>query len=88
MEQPSGRIEELREQAAQARVRALEAHRGLIEELSGVWRELNELGGGPDVRKLRDRVAGDIARLEKLDLVFDAEWLEDVRQAAQRSGGA
>nr|WP_300151391.1 hypothetical protein [Propionicimonas sp.] len=80
MDEPNGRVAELREQAAQARVRAIESNKLLIAELTGIWRELNELAAGrPEVRRIRDRVAGDIARLEKLDLAFDTEWLAEVK---------
>lgn len=80
MDEPSDRIAQLREQAAQVRVRAIESNKLLIAELAGIWHELNELAAGrPEVRKVCDRVAGDIARLEKLDLAFDTEWLAEVK---------
>jgi hypothetical protein len=82
MDEPNGRIAELRGQAAQVRVRAIESNKLLIEELAGIWHELNELAAGrPEVRRTCDRIAGDIARLEKLDLAFDAEWLAEVKDA-------
>jgi hypothetical protein len=82
MDEPISRIEELTEQAAQARIRVIEANRTLIAELSGIWRELNELGGSrPEVRRTCERIAADIARLEKLDLVFDTEWLAEAKRA-------
>lgn len=81
MDEPDGRVDELREQAAQVRVRAIDANKVLIGELTAIWRELNELAPGrPEVRKLREQVAADIARLEKLDLVFDTEWLAEARR--------
>jgi hypothetical protein len=81
MDEPTGRVEELSEQAAQVRVRAIEANRALITELSGVWNELNGLADGrPDVRRTCDQIAGDIARLEKLDLAFDTEWLAEAKR--------
>lgn len=81
MDEPNDRVEELREQAAQVRVRAIDANKILIGELTAIWRELNELAAGrPEIRKLREQVAADIARLEKLDLVFDTEWLAEARR--------
>jgi hypothetical protein len=81
MDEPSDRVAELREQATQVRVRAIDANRKLIDELAGVWRELNELAAGqPDVRRLCDEISGDIARLEKLDLAFDTEWIAEVKR--------
>lgn len=77
----ASRIEELREQASSVRIRAIDANKILIEELSAVWRELNELANGrPEVRRLCDEVSGDIARLEKLDLAFDTEWAAEVKR--------
>ncbi len=79
MDEP--RVSELREQASQVRIRAIDANRALIDELSGIWRELNEFASGrPDVRRLADQISGDIARLEKLDLAFDTEWIAEVRR--------
>lgn len=75
------RFEELRAQAADLRVRAIEGNQALIAELQQVWRGLNQLASGSaEVRRVRDQVAADIARLEKIDLAFDAEWLADVRR--------
>jgi hypothetical protein len=80
MDEPSDRIAQLREQAAQVRVRAIESNQLLIDELAGIWHELNDLAAGrPEVRKVCDRIAGDIARLEKLDLAFDTEWLAEAK---------
>ncbi len=80
MDEPSGRVDELREQAVQLRVRAIEANKVLIGELAEIWRELNELAAGrSEVRKLCEQIAADIARLEKLDLVFDTEWLAETK---------
>jgi hypothetical protein len=82
MDETRDRVAELREQAGNIRVRAIEANRGLIAELTAVWKELNGLADGrPEVRKVRERVAGDIARLEKLDLAFDTEWLAEAKRA-------
>jgi hypothetical protein len=82
MDEPSGRVEELREQATQVRVRAIEANKSLIADLAGIWQELNELATGrPEVRKICKQIAGDIARLEKLDLAFDTEWLAEAKRA-------
>ncbi len=81
MDEPS-RVSELREQASAVRVRAIDSNRVLIEELSAIWRELNELAPGrPEVRRLCDQVSGDIARLEKLDLAFDTEWVAEIKRA-------
>ncbi len=82
MDEPSDRIGELREQATQVRVRAIEANKVLIAELSRIWQELNELAAGrPEVRKICTQIAGDIARLEKVDLAFDTEWLAEAKRA-------
>ena len=82
MDESSGRIEELREQAAQVRVRAIEANKVLVAELAGIWHELNELAPGrPHVRKICEQIASDIARLEKLHLAFDTEWLAEAKRA-------
>jgi hypothetical protein len=82
MDETRDRVAELREQAGNIRVRAIEANRGLITELAAVWNELNGLAAGrPEVRKVCERVAGDIARLEKLDLAFDTEWLAEAKRA-------
>jgi hypothetical protein len=82
MDESSGRVDELREQAVQVRVRAIEANKGLIAELVDIWHELNELATSrPDVRKLCEQIAADIARLEKLDLAFDTEWLAEAKRA-------
>ena len=82
MDEPGDRVEELRKIATQVRVRAIEANKAVIADLAGVWRELNELAAGrPDVRKLCDQIAGDIARLEKLDLALDTEWLAEAKRA-------
>lgn len=82
MDEPIDRVEELRKIATQVRVRAIEADKAVIAELAAIWRELNELAAGrPDVRTLCDQIAGDIARLEKLDLAFDTEWLAEAKRA-------
>ena len=82
MDEPNDRIEELRAQAAQLRVGAIDANRVMIAELRVIWHELNELApGSSDVRQIRDHVAADIARLEKLDLAFDTEWLAEAKRA-------
>lgn len=65
----------------QVRVRAIEANKALIAELSEIWNELNQLAAGqPEVRKACEQIAGDIARLEKLDLAFDTEWLAEAKR--------
>lgn len=82
MDEPNARVEELTEQAVQLRVDAIEANRALIARMQAVWHELNEFASGrPDVRRTCDEVAADIARLEKLDLAFDTEWLADAKRA-------
>jgi len=82
MDETKDRVAELREQAGSLRVRAIEANKGLIAELTAVWNELNGLADGrPEVRKACEHVAADIARLEKLDLAFDTEWLAEAKRA-------
>jgi uncharacterized coiled-coil DUF342 family protein len=82
MDEPSSRVDELREQATQVRVRAIETNRGLIDELSGIWHELNELANGrADVRRTCEHIAADIARLEKLTLALDTEWAAEAKQS-------
>lgn len=82
MDETRDRVTELREHTGNLRVRAIEANEALIAELTAVWNELNALADGrPDVRKLCEQVAGDIARLEKLDLALDTEWLAEAKQA-------
>ncbi len=82
MDEPNARVEELSAQAVQLRVRAIEANRGVIVELQGIWHQLNELAAGrQDVRRICDQIAADIARLEKLDLALDTEWLAEARRA-------
>jgi SepF-like predicted cell division protein (DUF552 family) len=82
MEEAKDRFAELREQAGNIRVEAIEANQALIAKLTEVWNELNGLAAGlPEARKLREQIAGDIARLEKLDLAFETEWLAEARRA-------
>ena len=82
MEETRDRFAELREQAGNIRVEAIEANQALIAKLTELWNELNGLAAGlPEARKLREQVAGDIARLEKLDLAFETEWLAEARRA-------
>lgn len=66
----------------QVRVRVMEANTGVIAELTGIWQELNELAAGrPDVRRTCTQIADDIARLQKLDLALDTEWLAEAKRA-------
>ena len=82
MDEPNSRVEELTAQAVQLRVDAIEANRALITQLRALWHELNgHASGRPDVRRTCDEVAADIARLEKLDLAFDTEWLAEAKRA-------
>jgi hypothetical protein len=82
MDEPTDGVAELRERVIEVRARVIESHRGLIAELNGLWHELNELAAGrPEVRRLGDEVAADIARLEKVDLALDTEWLADAKRA-------
>ncbi len=82
MDETRDRFEELLTQAGNIRVEAIEANKALIAQLTEVWNELNPLAAGlPEARKLREQVAGDIARLEKLDLTFETEWLAEARRA-------
>ena len=84
MDATADRVAELREQASQLRVRAIEANQSLIAELETLWHELNSLAAGrPDVRRTCELVAADIARLEKLDLAFDTEWLAEAKRNHQ-----
>lgn len=81
MDEPRDRFEELLTKAGNIRVEAIEANKTLIAQLTDVWNELNALAAGlPEARKLREQVAGDIARLEKLDLTFETEWLAEARR--------
>ncbi|MGC3992809.1 MAG: hypothetical protein QM779_01545 [Propionicimonas sp.] len=85
MDETDSGVERLRDQVVQVRVRAIAANRALIVELTGLWRELNELADGdPDARILREEVAADIARLEKVDLAFDTEWLAEAKRVPRR----
>lgn len=87
MEEPAARLGELQERVAQARQRAVEANRELIVQFEGLWRELSELTKNfEDARPLTEEVSGDIARLEKLDLAFDTEWLADAKRARRQAG--
>lgn len=87
MEEPAARLGELQERVAQARQRAVEANRELIVQFEGLWRELSELTQSfEDARPLTEEVSGDIARLEKLDLAFDTEWLADAKRARRQAG--
>ena len=86
MDEPTDRVAELREEASRLRVRAIEGNQALIDELSAIWHELNGLAAGrPEVRRTCDRIAADIARLEKLDLTLDAEWLAEAKQTRPRA---
>ena len=81
MDEPSDRVAELTGQATQVRVHAIAANKALIEELSGIWHELNELAAGrTDVRRSCTQVADDIARLQKVNLAFDTEWLAEAKR--------
>ena len=81
MYEPSDRVGELKAQAADARVRVIESNKLVIAELSRIWHELNETAAGqPEVRKHCEHVAADIARLEKLNLAFDTEWLAEAKR--------
>lgn len=89
MDEAENRSQELREQAAALRLRTLEANRAVIEELSAIWQELNGLTKAePGLRRACERIARDIALLEKLDLAFDTEWLEEVKHSHQQPKSA
>lgn len=78
MDESGRRVDELRTAAEQAWGRAIEVNLDLIREFEGIWRDLNALAAGqPDVRALCDRIAADIARLEKVNLAFDTDWLHE-----------
>jgi len=60
----------------------IEANKAVIAELTGIWHELNELAAGQaDVRRTCTQIADDIARLQKVDLAFDTEWLAEAKRA-------
>ena len=82
MEAAQSRAAELREQATAVRVRAIETNRAIAEEMTSLLRELNALvGTEPELRRLRERIARDIALLEKLELALDTEWLDESKHA-------
>lgn len=82
MDEPRITVDALQDRVVGLRRRAMDANKALIGELSGLWREVNLLR--PDdqrAQELREMLAADIARLEKLDLEFDTEWLaQDKRE--------
>ena len=81
MYEPSDRVGELKTQAADARVRVIESNKLVIAELSRIWHDLNEAAASQaEVRKVCEHVAADIARLEKLNLAFDTEWLAEAKR--------
>ena len=89
MDEAENRSQELREQAAALRLRTMDANRAVIEELSAIWQELNGLAKAePGLRRACERIARDIALLEKLDLAFDTEWLEEVKHSHQQPKAA
>lgn len=88
MTEAESRTEDLRGRAAALRVRAIESNRAIAEEFSALWRELNEVSKTePNLRRIRDRVAGDISHLEKLELAFDVEWLDDAKHSHDKAAG-
>lgn len=87
MDEPAARLGALQQRIVDARLRAIEANKALIAELGAVWRELSDLSAGyDDARPLCDEVSADIARLEKLDLTLDTEWLADAKRARRQAG--
>ena len=84
MDEPSDRVVELTGQASALRLRAIEANERLVAEFQEIWRELNQLAAlRPEARKVCDHIAADIARLEKLDLAFDTERLDEAKRSRQ-----
>ncbi|MGB7963240.1 MAG: hypothetical protein WCF12_09840 [Propionicimonas sp.] len=82
MDEAENRSQELREQAAALRLRTMEANRAVVEELGAIWQELNGLAkADPGLRRACERIARDIALLEKLDLAFDTEWLDEAKHS-------
>lgn len=87
MEEPAARLGELQGRVVSARLRAIDANRALLAELRELWRELGDLSDGfDDARPLCTEVSDDIAKLEKLDLALDTEWLADAKRARQQAG--
>jgi len=87
MEDPAAQLGELQGRIVQARLRAIDANKALIADLEGIWRELSALSADyEDARPLCDEVSADIARLEKLDLTLDTEWLADAKRARRQAG--
>ena len=87
MEEPAAQLGELQQRIIAARVRAIEANKALIGELETIWRELSDLSAGyEDARPLCDEVSADIARLEKLDITLDTEWLADAKRSRRQAG--
>ena len=90
MNEAENRSQELRAQAAALRLRTLETNRVVVEELTAIWQELNSLAKAqPGLRRACERIAGDIALIEKLDLAFDTEWLDEAKHShTARKAGA
>lgn len=87
MEEPAARLGELQQRIIAARLRAIETNKVLIGELETIWRELSELSEGyDDARPLCEEVSADIARLEKLDITLDTEWLADAKRSRRQAG--
>ena len=87
MDEPAAQLGALQQRIVDARLRAIEANKTLIAELEAIWRELSDLSSGyDDARPLCDEVSADIARLEKLDLTLDTEWLADAKRARRQAG--
>jgi hypothetical protein len=87
MEDPAAQLGQLQGRIVQARLRAIDANKALIADLEGIWRELSVLSVDyEDARPLCEEVSADIARLEKLDLALDTEWLADAKRARRQAG--
>jgi hypothetical protein len=87
MEEPAAQLGELQQRIIAARVRAIKANKALIGELETIWRELSDLSTGyEDARPLCEEVSADIARLEKLDITLDTEWLADSKRSRRQAG--
>lgn len=81
MDDVETRVSQLERQATELRIRTLEANRALVDEFTALWNEMNALAvDRPEVRALCDGVAADIARIEKLDIALDTEWLAESKR--------
>lgn len=81
MDDVAARIADLEHSAADVRLRALETTRTWVEELTGIWNDLNAyVPERLELREVCDGVAADIALFEKLGYALDAEWLAESKR--------